>query len=135
MDDTASFDNDKTTVEPTVLCRSDWSSDDRLWKGLIEGNQIGTGLTVLFYATEEVGAGPKWHVHPYDELFIVRTGRALFTVGGQKIEASSGDVLLGPANIPHKYHNLGPGLLESTDIHLSDRWIQTDLEDPELVDS
>ncbi|MEM8504899.1 MAG: cupin domain-containing protein [Cyanobacteria bacterium P01_D01_bin.1] len=135
MDDTATPSNSETNAGPVVLRRSEWSSDDRLWKGLIEGEKIGTGLTVLFYATEEVGAGPKWHVHPYDELFIVRTGRALFTVGDRKIEASSGDVLLGPANIPHKYHNLGPGLLESTDIHLSDRWIQTDLEDPELADN
>jgi mannose-6-phosphate isomerase-like protein (cupin superfamily) len=138
MDDSVSSnssENKETDVKPVVLHRSEWASDDRLWKGLIEGAKIGTGLTVLFYATEEIGAGPKWHFHPYDELFIIRTGRALFTIGDQKIEARSGDVLLGPANIPHKYHNLGPGLLESTDIHLSDRWIQTDLEDPELADS
>ena len=62
----------------------------------------------------------------------MRTGRALFTIGAQKIEAQAGDILLGPAGVPHKYHNLGPGLLETTDIHVSDRWIQTDLDDPEL---
>ncbi|QDT10786.1 hypothetical protein K239x_27770 [Planctomycetes bacterium K23_9] len=28
--------------------------------------------------------------------------------------------------------NLGPGSLETTDIHVSESWIQTDLEDPEL---
>ncbi len=62
----------------------------------------------------------------------MRVGRALFTIGDERIEAQAGDILLGPANVPHKYHNLGPGLLESTDIHLSDRWIQTDLDEPEL---
>jgi mannose-6-phosphate isomerase-like protein (cupin superfamily) len=62
-------------------------------------------------------------------------GRALFTVGDEKIEAQEGDVLLGPANVPHKYHNLGPGVLESTDIHLSPEWIQTNLEDPALKDA
>jgi mannose-6-phosphate isomerase-like protein (cupin superfamily) len=72
-------------------------------------------------------------VHPYDEVFIIRKGRARFTIGDEKIEAEAGDVLMGPANIPHKYHNLGPGLLESTDIHLSRTWIQTDLDDPELA--
>lgn len=119
--------------EAIVLHRSDWGSHDDLWKGVLEGKKIGTGVTVLFYATDDIGEGPRWHVHPYDELFIVRNGRALFTVGGKKIEAETGDVLLGPANVPHKYHNMGPGRLETTDIHVSDRWIQTDLDDPEIT--
>ena len=118
--------------KPVILKRADWASDDRLWKGMYEGKDIGTGVTVLLYATEEVGVGPRWHVHPYDEIFIMRVGRALFTIGDERIEAQAGDILLGPANVPHKYHNLGPGLLESPDIHVSDRWIQTDLDDPEL---
>lgn len=118
--------------KPMVIKRAEWASREKLWHGKIEGKEIGTDVTVLFFSTEDVGHGPRWHVHPYDELFIMRTGRALFTIGGDKIEAEAGDVLLGPANVPHKYENLGPGLLESTDIHLSDRWIQEDLEDPEL---
>jgi mannose-6-phosphate isomerase-like protein (cupin superfamily) len=112
--------------------RSEWAKDERLWRGFVNGKDLGAGVTVLFYSTEEVGKGPKWHVHTYDEIFIVRAGRALFTIGGDKIEAQAGDILLGPANVPHKFVNLGPGLLETTDIHLSDEWIQTDLEDPEL---
>ncbi len=115
-----------------ILKRGDWASDDRLWKGQFEGKDIGTNVTVLFVCHREVGVGPRWHVHPYDEIFIIRVGNALFTIGDERIEAQAGDILLGPADVPHKYHNLGPGLLESTDIHLSDRWIQTDLDDPEL---
>lgn len=122
------------TAKPVILKRSDWASHDELWKGRFQGKDIGTGVTVLFYATDEVGKGPTWHVHPYDEIFIMRQGRAIFTIGDEKIEAEAGDILLGPANIPHKYTNLGPGVLESTDIHLSDTWIQTDLDDPELKD-
>ena len=118
--------------EPVHLKRDDWASDARLWKGVLEGKSIGTGVTVLFYSTEEIGKGPRWHVHPYDEIFILRAGRALFTIGDSKIEAEAGDILLGPAGVPHKYTNLGPGLLEATDIHVSEKWIQTDLEDPEL---
>ena len=91
------------TRKPVHLKRSDWATDDRLWKGVLEGRDIGTGVTV-------------------------------FTIGETKIEAEAGEVLLGPADIPHKYENLGPGLLETTDIHVSDRWIQTDLDDPELVE-
>ncbi len=118
--------------QPIILHRSDWGSHDDLWNGVLEGKNIGTGVTVLFYATDEIGEGPRWHVHPYDELFIIRKGRALFTVGEKKIEAETGDVLLGPANVPHKYHSIGPGRLETTDIHVSDRWIQTNLDDPEI---
>ncbi len=122
------------TAKPVILKRADWASHETLWKGHFLGKDIGTDATVIFYATEEVGIGPRWHMHPYDELFIMRQGRALFTIGEEKIEAEAGDILLGPANIPHKYHNLGPGVLESTDIHLSPEWIQTDLDDPELQD-
>ncbi len=117
--------------KPVVLKRSDWARSDSLWRGRFEGDDIGTGVCVFFFATEEIGEGPRWHVHPYDEIFIVRTGRALFTVGDTKIEAEEGDVLMGPAEVPHKFKNLGPGLLETIDIHLSDRWIQTNLDDPD----
>lgn len=117
---------------PTILHRSDWASHDQLWRGVVQGKDIGTGVTVLFYCTDEIGVGPRWHVHTYDEIFIVRSGHALFTIGDKKIEAKAGDILLGPANVPHKYHNLGPDSLETTDIHVSESWTQTDLDDPEL---
>lgn len=113
------------------LTREDWASGEEFWRGRFEGAALGTGATVLFYATETAGVGPSLHVHPYDEVFIVREGSALFTVGGEPITAHRGDVVLGPANVPHKYDNLGPGRLRTTDIHVSPRWIQTDLDDPE----
>ncbi len=121
------------TRKPSHLIPADWGDATGLWKGHFEGKDIGTGVTVLFYSTKEIGKGPIWHVHPYDEIFIIRRGRARFTIGEDKIDAGEGDILMGPANVPHKYENLGPGPLESTDIHLSERWIQTDLDDPELV--
>ncbi len=107
---------------------------DGLWRGRFEGKSVGTDVTVLFYATDEVGKGPVLHVHPYDEIFILRRGEALFTVGEEKIKAHAGDIVLGPVNIPHKFQNLGPGPLETTDIHLNPEWIQTYLDDPELAD-
>lgn len=133
MTEASSQESGASQRKPVVLRRADWARGDLMWSGNFQGKDIGTNVTVLFYATEKVGVGPRLHVHTYDEIFIVRTGRALFTVGDQKIEASAGDILLGPANVPHKYHNLGPGLLETTDIHVSDRWEQVNLEDPELM--
>ena len=131
----------KKPMENFLVSRADWSSDSRLywpapahlWNGVVDGERFGTGVTVLFYANEEVGKGPKWHVHTYDEIFILQAGRALFTVGDRKIEAKEGDVVFGPAHVPHKFVNLGPGVLKTIDIHVSPRWEQTNLPDPELV--
>jgi mannose-6-phosphate isomerase-like protein (cupin superfamily) len=119
-------------TQAAILRHGEWSKHSDPWLGSVEGQTLGTNVTVLFYATETIGEGPTWHVHTYDEVFIVRQGRALFTIGPRKIEAGPGDVLFGPAKMPHKFHNLGPGRLETTDIHLSDRWVQEDLEDPEF---
>jgi mannose-6-phosphate isomerase-like protein (cupin superfamily) len=121
------------TERPKRFRRSDWATDDRLWNGHLDGERLGTDVTILFYSTDEIGKGPRLHVHDYPEIFVIRQGNALFTIGGRKIEATTGDVLVGPAGVPHKFVNLGPGLLETTDIHLSDKWIQTNLEDPEAV--
>lgn len=115
-------------TEPVLIKRSDWAREAGEWVGKFEGSDVGTGVTVLFFSSETIGAGPPLHVHPYDEVFIIRQGRARFTVGDDVIEAKAGEIVLGPANIPHKFENLGPGRLETTDIHLSDRKIQTDLE-------
>lgn len=117
--------------QPILVKNQDWQNKKDPLRGVIEGKDIKTNCTILLFETEKIGEGPTWHVHKYDELFIVRKGRALFTVGDKKIEAKAGDVLMAPANIPHKFHNTGPGRLETTDIHLSDQWIQENLDDPE----
>lgn len=83
---------------------------------------------MLAYGTDVLGAGPRLHVHPYDETFIIVEGRARFFVGDTTIDAAAGEVVLGPAGVPHRFENLGPGRLQTVDIHHSPRWIQTDLD-------
>jgi mannose-6-phosphate isomerase-like protein (cupin superfamily) len=97
-------------------------------RGSVNGELLATQVTVLTYGNDEPGAGPKLHVHPYDEVFIIQEGRARFFVGDQVIDAEAGEVVLGPAGLPHKFINLGPGRLQTLDIHQSPRWIQADLE-------
>ena len=97
-------------------------------RGSVNGETIATQVTVLAYGNDEPGLGPKLHVHPYDEVFVVQEGRARFFVGDDVIDAEAGEVILGPAGLPHKFINLGPGRLQTLDIHHSPRWIQTDLE-------
>lgn len=116
---------------PAVRRHAEWARTPGAWRGNVEGHLFGTNATILFYSTDEIGAGPVLHVHPYDEIFVIIEGRARFTVGGETLEAAAGDVVFGPANVPHKFTNLGPGTLRTTDVHLSDRWVQTNLEDPD----
>lgn len=98
------------------------------FRGFVNGDVLSTGATVLAYGNDEPGTGPPLHVHPYDEIFLVQQGRARFFVGDHVIDADAGDVVLGPKGLPHRFINLGLGRLQTMDIHLSPRWIQTNLE-------
>ena len=101
---------------------------DGPWRGTVEGLALGGPVTVLAYGTDEIGRGPRLHVHPYDETFIIVAGRARFFVGDTILDASAGEVVFGPAGVPHRFENLGPGRLQTIDIHHSPTWIQTDLD-------
>jgi len=103
-------------------------NNDGPWRGSLPGLTFGSKVTVLAYGTDEVGVGPRLHVHPYDETFIVVEGRARFFVGDQTQEAGQGEVVFGPASLPHRFENIGPGRLQTIDIHHSPEWIQTDLD-------
>lgn len=99
------------------------------WRGVVQGLALGGELTVLAYGTDAIGEGPRLHVHPYDETFIVIEGRARFFVGDRTLDAGQGEVVFGPAGVPHRFENLGPGRLQTIDIHHSPTWIQTDLDE------
>jgi mannose-6-phosphate isomerase-like protein (cupin superfamily) len=98
------------------------------WRGSVDGLTLGGQNTVLTYGTDTIGAGPRLHVHPYDETFIIIEGRARFFVGAMTLDAAQGEVVFGPAGVPHRFENLGPGRLQTIDIHHSPTWIQTDLD-------
>ena len=114
-------------ADPKLTLAADWQYPGEALRGLFQGGDVGTGITLIRYVTDVVGEGPTLHVHPYDEIFTIQEGRARFTVGDQVIDAEAGDVVFGPANVPHGYQNLGPGRLDSLDIHLSPEWIQFDI--------
>ena len=128
----AGKDFDPSTLTPdgraATLGRRFDPATDGPWRGSVEGLALGGEVTVLAYGTDTPGAGPRLHVHPYDETFIIIEGRARFFIGETTIDAAAGEVLLGPAGVPHRFENLGPGRLQTVDIHHSPRWIQTDLE-------
>jgi mannose-6-phosphate isomerase-like protein (cupin superfamily) len=73
--------------------------------------------------------GPKRHFHPYDEIFLVLEGRATFTLGDSTAEVAAGTIVIGPANVPHKFSNAGSESLRIVTIHPSPKTIGTRVED------
>ena len=114
-------------IEPVYIPPNEWLKSQDPPRGSQEGHHFGTECVVIRYSTDVVGEGPNLHVHPYDEIFHIIEGTAEFTVGDRKFEAVAGSLVIGPANVPHAYKNLGPGRLDSVDVHLNREWIQYDL--------
>ena len=82
------------------------------------GAAHGLDVTILFVDAEP-GHGPALHSHPYDEIFLVQSGQATFTVDGEQHEASAGDILVARAGQAHTFVNSGAGPLRQVDIHMS----------------
>ena len=75
------------------------------------------------------GSTIRLHKHPYEEIFIIQEGQATFTVGSATLEARAGQVIIVPADIPHKFMNLSDKQLKQIDIHVSKQFITHWLED------
>ncbi len=75
------------------------------------------------------GRGVRLHKHPYQEIFVIQDGTALFTVDAKTVEAHAGQIIIVPAELPHKFVNSGKGTLRQVDIHASKEFITDWLED------
>jgi mannose-6-phosphate isomerase-like protein (cupin superfamily) len=88
-----------------------------------------TYANVSFILVDASGGGPPLHRHPYQELFVVHEGRALYTIGSTFVEVWAGQIVIVPSGLPHKFVNSGEGSPRQTDIHLSKRfeteWVET----------
>src|SRR5919197_6756498 len=69
------------------------------------------------------GGKIRLHKHPYKEIFIIQEGVATFTVGTTTREAHAGQIIIVPADVPHKFMNLSDQQLKQVDIHLSKEFI------------
>lgn len=74
------------------------------------------------------GRAIRRHRHPYDEVAFVREGRGRWTVDGEEREAGPGDILVIKAGQVHTFVNIGDGPLVQLDVHLSERFIQENLD-------
>ena len=69
------------------------------------------------------------HKHPYKEIFIIQQGVAIFNIGSTTLEAHTGQIIIVPADTPHKFMNAGQSRLRQIDIHVSRQFITHWLED------
>ena len=82
-----------------------------------EGGKHGPGTVSFFLVHNQPGQGPRLHHHPYDETFLILDGRVRVTVGDETIDGGPGDIVIGPAGVPHGFANLGPGQARLVCIH------------------
>jgi mannose-6-phosphate isomerase-like protein (cupin superfamily) len=116
--------NPDATAAPDVLT----FLVDGVMTGQFEGRQHGGTVSVILVSTDEAGAGPALHQHPYDETFVMHGGEAEFTVAGRVLVARAGQVVVVPPQTPHKFRNIGSDRLVMTNIHANDEFITEWLE-------
>ncbi|MGI8687980.1 MAG: cupin domain-containing protein [Thermomicrobiales bacterium] len=105
-------------------------SREQLLNGnLFQGGTYGGVPISFFWMQLAPGEGPNLHVHPYEEVFVIQEGHATFTLGESTVEVDAGNIVIGPAGVPHKFINSGKGLLRTINIHPSPGTIGKGLED------
>jgi mannose-6-phosphate isomerase-like protein (cupin superfamily) len=92
-----------------------------------EGHRYGDVDVSFFLVDSPPGGGAVLHTHPYEEVFLTLEGEATFTVGDATIEVGAGQVVVAPAEVPHKFVNSGTGPLRQVDIHPSGRIRQVNI--------
>lgn len=98
-----------------VINRSDLPHSETSHK--FEGAGYGEAGVSFFLTDAPPGTGPKLHTHPYAEVFVIQEGEVNFTVGEETITATSGQILVVPAGIPHRFVNFSSGRARHLDIH------------------
>ena len=98
--------NQTQVLEPAVV-RAD-EGEARWWFGALaefKATAADTGGQMsIVQVTEPPGSEAPLHVHRRDdEGFWILEGEVTFEVGETTIEASAGDYVFGPRDIPHRY--------------------------------
>lgn len=116
-----------TDADYTVLSRDALPGDDGHTHEF-EGSHQDTDVSFI-WVDMPPGLGVRLHKHPYKEVFIVQQGSATFTVGSASLEAHEGQIIIVPADTPHKFVNSGTAPLRQVDIHVSKQFVTYWLED------
>ena len=107
-------------MKAKLFRRADWVRDEG-WNGGWNGADGATDVSFLFAEKTKPGVGPKLHRHDYDEVQIVRRGRALYLVDGEEVLANEGDIIVIPAGTPHLVRTVDDEIHDVISVHLSGR--------------
>ena len=111
----------------TVLNKDELPSDGNTYE--FEGFHFqDTGVSFI-WVDMPPGGSVRLHKHPYKEIFIIQEGVSTFTVDTTTLEAVAGQIIIVPADVPHKFANNGDGQLKQIDIHVNREFITDWLED------
>ena len=114
-------------MDAFAIDRADGRPDGEEWTENYEELPGDANISIILEATTKAGVGPRLHRHPYAETFIIRRGSATFTVGSDQVEAHAGQVLVVPAQTPHKFSTGADGY-EAVHIHANARFVTEWLE-------
>lgn len=95
--------------------------------GNLKGADHGATISLILDRSEP-GHGPRLHVHPYDETWVVIEGHLTFEAGEERLEAGPGDIVIVPPGAPHKFTNDGPGRSNMVCIHANPTMVTEWLE-------
>jgi mannose-6-phosphate isomerase-like protein (cupin superfamily) len=87
-----------------------------LGTGNLKGADHGATISLILDHSEP-GQGPRLHRHPYDETWVVIAGNLTFELGEDRLKVRTGDVVIAPPGVPHKFTNDGPGRSNLVCIH------------------
>ena len=111
----------------TVLNRDDLPQDGNTYE--FEGLHYQDSEVSFIWIYMPPGGDVRLHKHPYKEIFIIQEGVSTFTVGSTMLEAVAGQIIIVPADVPHKFMNNGDRQLRQIDIHVSKEFITNWLEE------
>jgi quercetin dioxygenase-like cupin family protein len=93
----------------------------------LRGSEHGATISLILDDSEP-GQGPRLHRHPYDETWVVQEGNLTFQLGDERCRARTGDIVIAPPGVPHKFTNDGPGRSKLVCIHaspvMSTEWLE-----------
>ena len=82
---------------PIALAAGVSYADDAIVSKTLLDKQAGT-LTLFAF---DAGQGLSEHTSPYDATVLVVEGEAVLMIGGKRVEARTGELVIMPANVPH----------------------------------
>jgi mannose-6-phosphate isomerase-like protein (cupin superfamily) len=111
----------------TILNKDDLPYDGNVYE--FEGYHFQDTEVSFIWVDMPPGGIVRLNKHPYKEIFIIQEGVPTFTIGSITLEARAGQIIIVPADVPHKFMNLSDRPLKQIDIHVNGEFITHWLED------